>query len=108
MPDSKSGVRLRTGGSNPSLSAMWYVYVIQSKKHSFRYTGMSESPSLRLKAHNGGKVKSTKAYKPFRIIYSEICNDRIDARNREKYLKSASGRRFLSKKLQEMGSLPDS
>ncbi|MBT3692671.1 MAG: GIY-YIG nuclease family protein, partial [Candidatus Marinimicrobia bacterium] len=39
---------------------MWYIYVIQSINYSFRYTGMSENPSIRLKSHNAGKVKSTK------------------------------------------------
>ncbi|MBT3300179.1 MAG: GIY-YIG nuclease family protein, partial [Candidatus Marinimicrobia bacterium] len=86
---------------------MWYIYVIQSINYSFRYTGMSENPSIRLKSHNAGKVKSTKAFKPFKIIYKEVCKDRLCARKREKYLKSTSGRRFIDKKLHKEGFLPD-
>lgn len=74
---------------------MWFVYVIESKCNKFHYVGMSENPDSRLKTHNSGKVKSTKHYKPFKIIYSEKVGDINEARQRERYLKSATGRRYL-------------
>jgi len=62
---------------------MWYVYVIESLDKEFRYKGMSQSPKNRLKVHNSGKVKSTKSFRPFELIYTEECNSRIDARKPE-------------------------
>lgn len=48
----------------------------------------------RLKTHNLGKVKSTKAFIKWELIHVEEFNTRIEARIREKYLKSAAGRRW--------------
>ena len=56
---------------------------------------MSENPEKRLQQHNLGMTRSTKHRRPFRIIYKERCENRINARKREKYLKSGSGREFL-------------
>ena len=87
--------------SNPSLSAslfitiMWTVYVIKSQINNKLYIGYSENFNQRLKEHNAGKVRSTKAYKPYYLIYSEIYPDKTMARKREIYLKSGIGREFL-------------
>ena len=49
----------------------------------------------RIAEHNNGENKSTKAYRPFKLIYSETFPDRISARAKEKYLKSGIGKEFL-------------
>lgn len=77
---------------------MW-VYVLKSLKDGFLYIGISENPERRLLEHNLGMTKSTKSRKPFRIIYTEKVIDRIEARKREKYLKSGFGREFLKQYL---------
>ncbi len=56
----------------------------------------------RIGQHNKGENRSTKAYKPFKLIYTEAFNTRIEAREREKYLKSGIGKGFL-KSLNECG-----
>jgi len=71
---------------------MWFVYVISSLEHRFLYTGMSSNPESRLIQHNYGKVRSTKAFRPFKIVYVEHLSSREEARTRERYLKSAAGR----------------
>ena len=75
------------------------VYVLVSGLDSSQYVGMSEDPERRLKEHNSGKVRSTKSKAPWRIIYIEEFSTRQEARIREKYLKSAAGRRFRKKLL---------
>ena len=45
--------------------------------------------------HNNGYEKTTKPYTPFKLIYSEKVETRIEARKREKYLKSGIGKEFL-------------
>lgn len=74
---------------------MYYVYVLKSKDFDWHYTGITNNLERRLYEHNLGKMKSTKARKPYIIIYSEICSDRITARSKEKYLKSGIGREFI-------------
>ena len=56
---------------------------------------MTENLEDRFQRHNKGYVKSTKKFLPYNLIYSEICRSGIQAREREKFLKSTSGKRFL-------------
>ena len=74
-----------------------FVYVLQSEVNQNQYVGMSDNPERRLSDHNRGKVKTTRTAKPWKIIYQEKCKDRLEARVREKYLKSAAGRKFRKK-----------
>lgn len=56
---------------------------------------MTNDISRRVLEHNKGQNQSTKAYKPFKLIYTEEFADRITARKKEKYLKSGIGKEFL-------------
>ncbi|MBC7398935.1 MAG: GIY-YIG nuclease family protein [Mucilaginibacter sp.] len=76
---------------------MFFVYVLQSQKTNRRYVGMSSDPEKRLLQHNGGYNTSTKAYRPWIKVHSESFETRVEARNREKYLKSGVGREYLDK-----------
>ena len=77
----------------------WYVYVIRSDVDGRLYKGMTQDVKSRLEIHNRGKVSSTKAYLPWRLVYTEDCKDSTEAREREKFLKSSRGRDFLRDKL---------
>lgn len=83
------------------------VYVIESLSSEKLYTGITNNLSRRLKEHNQGKSHFTKAYAPWKLIYSEQHEDYEQARIREKYLKTAAGKKFLQKQLGKTGSLPD-
>jgi len=74
---------------------MYYVYAIKSTIKNWIYVGMTNDLDRRLKQHNLGQNRSTKPYAPFVLVYSEKQSDRISAREREKYLKTASGKRWL-------------
>ncbi len=73
---------------------VFYVYVLQSKKDGSQYIGLNHNTEERLKEHNAGRVKSTKAKRPWKLLIKEPFETRLDARKREKYLKSGAGRRF--------------
>ncbi len=73
------------------------VYLIQSELNQSYYVGMAIDVHLRLKEHNAGKSKYTKAFMPWRLIYFEEIGDASEARKREKYLKSTAGKNFLRK-----------
>jgi putative endonuclease len=77
---------------------MYIVYVLQDNNNKY-YKGMTDNIERRLKEHRRGKTKSTKNMSDLRIVYTERLETRIEARKREKYLKSAAGRRFLKNKI---------
>ncbi len=81
------------------MGIVFYTYVIQSKKDGKWYTGFTNNLLRRLKEHNDNKVSSTKGRGHFELIYYEACIDEQDARNREKYLKSGMGKRYLKNRL---------
>jgi putative endonuclease len=72
-----------------------FVYVLKSLKDGKKYVGISANPQDRIRQHNRGEVKSTKGRRPFEIVYHEEVDSAKEARKKEKYLKSAAGRRFL-------------
>ena len=74
---------------------MFYVYAIRSLIRNYIYVGHTNDLKRRLSEHNNGENRSTKAYKPFVLLYSEQVPDRNMARIREKYLKSGIGKEFL-------------
>ena len=73
----------------------YFVYVLRSRKDGKRYIGMTNDVARRLLQHNAGKVVSTKSRRPFVIEKIEEFLNIISARNRERYFKTAAGRRFL-------------
>jgi putative endonuclease len=77
----------------------FYAYVIRSIQKGNLYKGHCEDLDKRLIYHNSGKVKSTKAFIPWELVYFEEFETRIEAIQREKYFKTAAGRRFLKKKI---------
>jgi predicted GIY-YIG superfamily endonuclease len=77
------------------------VYVLKSVKSHIFYTGMTKDLENRIMEHNSGKSKFTSGHVPWLVIYTEEHGDWNEARVREKYLKSTSGKRWLMKKLME-------
>jgi len=78
---------------------MFFVYVLVSEVKSLRfYVGMTEDVDRRIKDHNQGKTRSTKGYAPWTLFYREEYKTRVEAREREKYLKSGSGKERIKEK----------
>ena len=73
------------------------VYAIKSKIDNKIYVGFKKDLERRLKEHNQGHTRSTKAYRPWFLIYQEKAKTRIEARKREKFLKSGCGKEQLKK-----------
>jgi putative endonuclease len=76
-----------------------YVYVLQSLRDQQFYVGLTDNVARRLQAHNAGLVTATKLRLPFELVYWEGCLNRSDAAQREKYLKTAWGKRYLKRRL---------
>ena len=75
------------------------MYVLRSLRDGKRYVGMAEDYLKRKSEHDAGRVQSTKGRRPFEIEYVEEVGSRQEAREREKYFKTAAGRRHLDKVL---------
>ncbi|NOX46615.1 MAG: GIY-YIG nuclease family protein [Chlorobi bacterium] len=78
---------------------MFFTYVLYSPNFKKFYKGQTNNLKTRLKQHNSGKVKSTKSYRPWEIVYYEEFDTREQALQREQYFKSGAGRRFLKMKI---------
>ncbi|MFP5471849.1 MAG: GIY-YIG nuclease family protein [Bacteroidia bacterium] len=74
---------------------MYFVYAISSTTRNYIYVGLTSDLDKRLERHNKGYERTTKPYRPFVLLYSEQCDDRVSARIREKYFKSGIGKAFL-------------
>jgi len=75
---------------------MYFVYVISSLAHKYKYVGISSNVDDRLKRHNEGWERTTKPYAPFALIFLSSVSERKTARAVEKYLKSGTGRQFIN------------
>lgn len=78
---------------------MYYTYILQSKKDRQFYTGYTNDLKERVKLHDMGKVESTKNRLPVKLVYYEACLNQQDATHREKYLKTAWGKRYVKARL---------
>ena len=78
---------------------MWYVYLLESVKNKSWYIGCSNDLKKRIIEHNSGKSKYTKDLAPWKLLYYEAGISREKAFQREIYLKSGYGRRYLKKRL---------
>ena len=76
-----------------------YVYVLRSEIDRQFYVGLTRDLLARLKAHNDGRVSSTKRRRPLELVYWEGCRNESDAAQREKYLKTAWGKRSIKIRL---------
>ncbi|HOX53981.1 MAG: GIY-YIG nuclease family protein [Candidatus Omnitrophica bacterium] len=86
---------------------MHHVYVLLSKAKTKTYTGVAEDVGKRLTEHNAGKVKSSRPYRPYKLIYTESFETLSEARQKEKFYKSTTGRRKLCKIISPIVNLED-
>ncbi|MFH1543008.1 MAG: GIY-YIG nuclease family protein [Patescibacteria group bacterium] len=80
----------------------YYVYIIRSRKKNYNNIGLTSGEGKRIKQHNKGSVRSTKAYLLVEIIYVQEFESREKTRDYEKYLKIRSNEERLLRSM-EMG-----
>ncbi|MDW3094879.1 MAG: GIY-YIG nuclease family protein [Gammaproteobacteria bacterium] len=65
----------------------WAVYILECKDKTL-YTGITNNLERRIQQHESGQgAKYTKGRGPFRIIYTESCEDQSMALKREHQIK---------------------
>ena len=89
-------------GSNPTLSAssedpaaQYFVYVLHSALRGMFYKGSCADVERRLADHNAGRVRSTKSGRPWVVRHREAFASKTEALQRERFLKTRSGYRWL-------------
>jgi putative endonuclease len=98
MPTAKTVVPRGTGGLKKRLRKMFYAYVLKSQIKNRHYYGHSKNLKVRLESHNNGKVRSTKAHRPWVVIYFEEFETKSKAYKREMFFKSINGYNYLKQK----------
>ncbi len=78
---------------------VFYIYVLHSVADQGFYIGYSKDLKKRLAEHKQRASIATRHRGPWKLIYYEAYTDPLDARGRERYLKSGGGRRFLHQQL---------
>ena len=68
------------------------------------YTGYTSNLKTRIIKHKQGKIEPTLNRLPLELVYYEACLDQQDATHREKYLKTAWGKRYIKKRLKNYTS----
>ena len=74
---------------------MAHAYILKSLKDGGFYYGSTEDLEGRVKAHNSGKVRSTKGRRPLVLHYQEEFETKHEARVRELFFKSIKGYNWL-------------
>ncbi|MEJ2635635.1 MAG: GIY-YIG nuclease family protein [Calditrichia bacterium] len=74
---------------------MYHAYILKSLGDGRFYKGSTADLETRLKYHNAGKVRSTKAHRPWVIHYYESFETRTEALQREHFFKSYQGYLWL-------------
>ena len=71
------------------------VYVLRSIRSGRRYVGITNDLPRRLREHRSGNTY-VRQIGEFEVIYTEQATTHVQARIREKYLKSGHGREWLA------------
>ncbi len=77
---------------------MYYVYILKLKNNK-TYTGCTSNLKERLNRHRNKMVPATKDLLPIELLSYFAFKDKHKAYFFERYLKSGSGRAFMSKRL---------
>jgi len=79
---------------------MFTVYVLYSNEYDKIYIGFTSNIEQRILSHNKlGKKGWTIKFRPWALIHTEEFEDKKDAMQREKQLKSSRGRDWIRKEL---------
>ena len=77
---------------------MYYVYFLQSTINNDLYIGSTEDVESRFELHNLGHVKSTKGYRPWKLLEQKEYNTRSEAVRMERFYKSHQQREIIKSK----------
>ena len=77
---------------------MYFTYILKSLKNGDVYVGSTANLKQRIALHNKGRVKSTKAYRPWKLMEYYELNSRSEAVKKELFLKTGQQKERLRSK----------
>jgi putative endonuclease len=87
---------------------MFKIYWIIDSSFKKTYIGFSDNLRRRVSEHKNKKVKTTKNFNNFRVFILENVENIALARKKEKYWKSAAGRKKLKEYFEKIKNEPPS
>lgn len=76
----------------------YFTYILLSSKNGDLYIGSTEDIERRVNLHNKGKVRSTKGYRPWKLLELYEFDSRSEAFRYEKFLKAHQQKELIKKK----------
>ena len=73
----------------------YFVYILYSESLNRYYIGHTHHLDERLRQHNAGQTPSTKAGRPWRVVYQELHSDKSSAYQRELAIKGKKSRKYI-------------
>ncbi|OGK17082.1 hypothetical protein A2690_05005 [Candidatus Roizmanbacteria bacterium RIFCSPHIGHO2_01_FULL_39_12b] len=70
---------------------MFTVYILQNSKSKRYYIGSTNNLDRRIREHNRGQTRSTRVIGIWRLIYQETFITNLEAKKRERVIKSYKG-----------------
>ena len=77
----------------------FYSYVVYNLEHDRFYYGFTADYRKVEQAHDAGKIDLTKEIRPWKLIFYEGFEAKLQAIKRSHFYRSEAGQRFLRKKL---------
>ncbi|MFH1867284.1 MAG: GIY-YIG nuclease family protein [Patescibacteria group bacterium] len=76
----------------------YFVYILVSLLNGDIYIGSTADVLVRLRLHNQGKVKSTKGYRPWKLLEIHEYESRGEAVKGERFYKTGQKKEILKRK----------
>jgi putative endonuclease len=82
---------------------MFYTYILQSQASGYFYKGATGNLQQRIKTQNEGWSPYTKGRGPWVLIHFEAFHTRSEAVKKERFCKSAAGKRWIKEQFGKKG-----
>ena len=89
---------IRQISNSETRQSMYFTYVLYSLKNGDLYIGSTENVEKRIVLHNKRRVRSTKPYRPWKLLEYRKFETRSEAMQIERLLKSHQQKEILRKK----------
>jgi len=101
LAETEAEIARREGRSLPTpRPGVFYVYAIRCNDDSI-YIGHTDNLARRWEEHLAGQAADwTKQHKPMQIVHYEECSSRQEAADREKWLKTGYGRKWIKREIE--------
>ena len=74
---------------------MFYLYILKNLQTGRYYIGSTNDLTRRLTQHKQGRTRTTRILQTDTLVYNEEYNTLVEARTREKKLKSYKSKRYI-------------